>query len=48
MRLQRKPAGFLANWIDAVFFRLFGQRGHCAESYWTERPRGHLPPELRG
>ena len=47
MRLQSKPAGFLADWIDAWARILFGQADHCRKSYMAERARVEFPPELR-
>jgi len=31
-------------WINAIFF---WQHDHCAASYWAERNRKKLPPEIR-
>jgi hypothetical protein len=35
-------------WIDRLFLKLAGQRGHCFDSYVSEQLRRHFPPELRG
>jgi hypothetical protein len=47
MRLQQKPAGFFADWIDSGAKRLFRQDDHCHGAYLRIRARIDLPPELR-
>jgi hypothetical protein len=47
MRLERKPFGFLASWIDWGARVLFGQQDHCHKAYLSERKRSQEPPELR-
>ena len=47
MRLQQKPAGFLANWIDAGAKAIFGQLDHCHKAYLYSQARTGFPPELR-
>ena len=37
MRTLKKPWGFLANWIDALFKLLFGQEDHCYKAYLEDR-----------
>lgn len=41
---QGKPAGFLRNVIDALFF---WQPDHCRRAYRAEQLRRQSPPEFR-
>lgn len=47
MRLEHKPSGMFADWIDAVALAVFGQHDHCRKAYQYERTRAQTPPELR-
>ena len=47
MRLQHKPWGFAADWIDWVARNVFGQANHCYKAHLEVRARVTVPPESR-
>lgn len=47
MRLEKKPFGFTANWIDWVALKVFKQADHCHKAYEEERLGLQEPPEVR-
>lgn len=49
-RLEREGKFWGRVWrptADAFFRLFFGQKDHCRNSYWAERERAQLPPEMR-
>jgi hypothetical protein len=47
LRLQGRPVGIFAVWIDAVAWVVFRQREHCLKAFEAEAARKQFPPELR-
>ena len=47
MRVQRKPFGFLAGWIDWTARNLFADPDHCYRAFLRMIARTDVPPEFR-
>ena len=47
MRLQHKPWGITADWIDWVARTVFRQANHCYKANLAVRQRVTVPPEMR-